>query len=236
MKWFTKFRQTIIASLGLITLIPISSLALLRNPRKTGTVSSVLRKEQRVPSPTPGHASVPFALQSNWVGPYRPCLNSAELKTTEHMSIGVRYDVSNRVVIQQFQQAFKFWTTLLDADFHQEQSTSCAIAVVDGTTAVLTSSAIVARAQLPDRSNFQGWIAVDPKATKYLSDDEAIAIWIHEIGHLFGLKHNASSMSVMYALDVDGSSKLDSQDLRAISLTHALRPIRLSAVRVRLSQ
>src|SRR5690349_10790091 len=121
-----------------------------------------------------------WARELNWTGPYRPCLNSAELRKTRHMTVGVRYDISDRVVIEQFQRAFDFWANLLDADFHKEQSTSCAIAIVDGTDSIiLPNSAIIARAQLPDRSNFQGWIAVGPKASTYLSDGEAIAVWIH---------------------------------------------------------
>jgi Matrixin len=172
-------------------------------------------------------ALLPFASlaqQANWTGPYRPCLNSAELLKTGHMRIGVRYDISDRVVIQQFHHAFDFWAKLLDADFHDDQSTSCAVAIVDGTKALLPHNrAIVARAQLPDRLDFQGWIAVDPRASTYLAPDEAIAIWIHEIGHLLGLKHNPSPRSVMFCIDVDGSSKLDSEDLRAIASRHTLR-------------
>ena len=167
-----------------------------------------------------------WAQELNWTGPYRPCLNSAELRKTGHMTVGVRYDISDRVVTEQFQRAFDFWANLLDADFHKEQSTSCAIAIVDGTDSIiLPNSAIIARAQLPDRSNFQGWIAVGPKASTYLSDGEAVAVWIHEIGHLLGLEHNPSPKSVMFWFDVDPSSRLDSHDLRAITLRHALRPI-----------
>jgi predicted Zn-dependent protease len=55
--------------------------------------------------------------------------------------------------------------------------------------------------------------------------NEATATWIHEIGHLLGLKHNPSATSIMFFIDVDISSKLDSQDLRAIASLHALRPI-----------
>jgi Matrixin len=177
---------------------------------------------------------LPFASlgqQTNWTGPYGPCLNSIELTKTGHMTIGVRYDISDRVVIQQFHRAFEFWATLLDADFHDDQSTSCAIAIVKGSDAVLQHrGTIIARAQLPDRLNFQGWIAIDPKASSYLADDEAIAVWIHEIGHLLGLKHNPSPSSVMFCVDIDGSSKLDSQDLRAIASAHALRPIDVGAI------
>ena len=165
------------------------------------------------------------AQQANWTGPYEPCLNSAELMKTGHMSIGVRYDVSDRRVIRQFHRAFDFWANLLDAEFHDEQSTSCAIAVLDGTKALLYNRVIVARAQFPDRLNFHGWIIVDPKASTYLSDDEAVAIWSHEIGHLLGLKHSHSPTSLMYYIDADGGSKLDSADLRALALLHAFRPI-----------
>jgi hypothetical protein len=153
------------------------------------------------------------------------------------MSIGVRYDISDRVVIQQFHRAFDFWAKLLDAEFHDDQSTSCAIAIVDAGDALLQHiGTIVARAQFPDRLNFHGWVAVDPMARTYLADDEAVAIWIHEIGHLLGLKHNPSPSSIMFCVDVDGSSRLDSKDLRAIASQHALRPITLSAVRVGGSQ
>ena len=175
---------------------------------------------------------VSSAQQPNWQGPYAPCLNSVELKTSEHMSIGIRYDISNQVVIRQFRRAFDFWATLLDVDFYEEQSTSCAIAIVNATVAVLLhNGAIVARAQLPDRLNFEGWIAVDPKASTYLSDEGAIATWIHEIGHLLGLKHNSSPASVMFWFDVDASSKLDSHDLRAIACLHAFRRVHTIAIR-----
>jgi hypothetical protein len=177
-----------------------------------------------------------LAQQANWTGPYAPCLNSRELSKTGHMSVGIRYDVSDRLVIQQFHRAFDFWAQFLDSDFHEDRSTSCAIAIVDGTKAVLLhNSTIVARAQLPDRLHFQGWIAVDPRASTYLAPDEAIAIWIHEIGHLLGLKHNPSPSSVMFPIDVDGSSKLDAEDLRAIASRHTLRRAGMDILRAGLS-
>lgn len=104
------------------------------------------------------------AQQPNWEGLYKPCLNNDELRKTGHLAVGVRYDISNRVGIPQFHRAFAFWAKLLDADFHDEQSPSCAVAIVGGTRAVLPyKTVIVARAQFPDRLNFQGWIAVNPK-------------------------------------------------------------------------
>jgi hypothetical protein len=139
------------------------------------------------------------------------------------MWIGVRYDGADPVVARQFHRAFGFWSTLLYTEFYDEHSTSCAIAIVDGSKAVLSKPGVVARAQLPDRSEFYGWIAVDPKASTYLADGEAVAIWIHEIGHLLGLKHNPSAASLMYYMDADATTKLDAADLRALASLHAFR-------------
>ncbi len=169
-----------------------------------------------------------LAQQANWTGPYKPCANSAELKKTGHMSLGVRYDVSNPVIVQQFHRAFNFWSKLLDASFFDEQSPSCAIAIVSGTKAILDDKTIVARAQLPDRLNFRGWIAIDSEASTDLSQDEAVAVWIHEIGHLLGLKHNPSAGSLMYYIDADARSRLDAADLHALAELHALRSLHLT--------
>jgi len=163
-----------------------------------------------------------FAQSANWTGPYEPCRNSGELKRWGYLRIGVRYDISDRLMIQEFHKAFAFWAKALDAEFYDDQSTSCAIAIVAGTHDLLSGLA-VARAHLPDRANFQGWIAVDPKASTYLSYGEAVGTWSHEIGHLLGLKHSTSPLSVMYVIDVDATSRLDSADLRALSRLHTLR-------------
>lgn len=168
---------------------------------------------------------LPSFAQANWTGPYSACMNSKELTKTGHMRVGVRYDLSNAVIVKQFHRAFDFWATVLDADFFDEPSASCAIAIVTGTEATLYGGTVVARSQLPDRPNFNGWIAIDPRANTYLEQSEAVAIWIHEIGHLLGLKHSRSAGSLMYYIDVDAHSRLEAADLRALASLHTLRPI-----------
>ena len=173
--------------------------------------------------------ALPCVAQSaNWTGPYEPCRNSAELKRSGHLRIGVRYDISDQLVIQEFREAFAFWARVLDAEFYADQSTSCAIAIVEGTPD-LVSGLTVARSHLPDRANFQGWIAVDPKASTYLLFAEAVGTWCHEIGHMLGLKHSRSPRSLMYFIDVDATNRLDSADLYALSRLHALRESVLAA-------
>ena len=158
----------------------------------------------------------------NWTGPYQPCRNSAELKSTGHLHVGVRYDILDPLVIEEFHQAFAFWSRVLDADFYDEQSTACAAAIVDATTQLL-GPLVVARGQLPNRPNFEGWIAIDAKASTYLSFGQAVPIWVHEIGHLLGLRHNNSPRSLMYFINVDATSRLDGTDLSALSRLHTLR-------------
>lgn len=161
--------------------------------------------------------------EANWTGPSQPCMNAAEIKKHGHMNIGVRFEIQDAIVIDQFHRAFNFWETVLDARFYDDESPECSIAVVPATSAILGDHLTIARAQLPDRLNFNGSIAIDPDASKRLSDDEALATWIHEIGHVLGLKHNPDPRSLMYYLDVDGSSKLDEADLSALAALHQLR-------------
>jgi len=103
------------------------------------------------------------------------------------------------VGVKQLRRAFDFSSKALDATFHDEHSAFCAIAIVRRTQEVLLlhNTAVVARAQLPDRLNFHGWIAIDPRASIYLEDGEVVAIWIHEIGHLLGLRRDPSPTSLM---------------------------------------
>lgn len=174
-------------------------------------------------------ASLPCLAQvPNWTGPYEPCSNSADLKKTGHLSLGVRYDTSDPGIIREFHEAFAFWAKVLDADFHDEKSTSCAIGIVDGTETILSDRLMVARAQFPDRSNFEGLIAIDPRAGTYLTYAEAVAVWAHEIGHLLGLRHNPAPRSLMYYIDVNPGSTLDDYDLRALATLHTLRSTSLA--------
>jgi len=165
-------------------------------------------------------ASVP---EANWSGPYRSCGNRTELLKSGHMQLGVRFDTSSAEIAAAFRRALGFWSNVLDAEFYEETSSACALAVVDGTPDVLRKAHNVARAQFVDLANFQGWIAFDPHASEYMTADEMYATAVHELGHLFGLRHNPRASSIMYYLDCDGTSTLDQADLQALALRHAVR-------------
>jgi hypothetical protein len=115
-----------------------------------------------------------------------------------------------------------FWTGVLDLDWHEVDTDDCAIQVVDGTPAVFDFCVCLsARAQLPDRTAFQGWIAFNPRMK--LTKHEMFLDSVHEIGHLLGLAHNPNSTSVMFFLGHDKDPALDRADLTALACRHQLR-------------
>jgi len=136
------------------------------------------------------------------------------------MRLGVKISTSNPILARQFRGAMDFWSQVLDMCWHDDPSATCAVQLVDGTPSILKKT-IVARAQFTDWDNFQGWIAFNPRAP--LTQEEMFLTAVHEIGHIFGLKHNPSTRSVMYYLDLEGSEVLDREDLSALASRHRLR-------------
>ena len=165
---------------------------------------------------------VSFADQrtANWVGDFPPCNQRFELLKRDPMNLGVKIATTNAVLAHEFRQALDFWSQVVDMNWHEDDSNSCAIQLVDGTPAILKTS-IVARSQFTEWDNFQGLIAFNPKAP--LTNSELYLTAVHEIGHMLGLKHNPSVHSVMYYLDLQGSEVLDETDLTTLAGRHKLR-------------
>lgn len=167
----------------------------------------------------------------NWTGNYAPCTRHSELLKYGFMSIGVRFSTSSHAIEREFKKAMDFWSGIIEMDWHEDDSSTCAINVVDGTPEILKNS-VIARSQFPEWGNFRGWIAFDPSAP--LSRFEIYVTAVHEIGHMLGLQHNPSASSIMYFLDLEGPEVLDRKDLLSLSEHHQLRiaiaeaPIRVS--------
>jgi hypothetical protein len=151
-----------------------------------------------------------------------------------HVDLGVRISTANPLLARQFASAMEFWTGVLDLEWHAVDSPDCALQLVDGPPALFNSCACLsARSQLPDRPDFQGWIAFNPRFK--LSARQMFLDSVHEIGHLLGLPHNSNDRSVMFAFELDQAPSLDSSDLDALAAHHQLRPeiaTHLNAVRV----
>ena len=158
-----------------------------------------------------GSAGVPKERSGNWSGNCSACDGHSE-----------------------FTRALDFWATVLDMEWHEDSSRACAIQIVDGAQDLFIP-AQVARAQLPNRFGFQGWIAFNSRIS--LPPNERFFVAVRELGHLFGLPHNSNASSIMFYLNVDEPFVLDSADLSDLAARHKLRiccvdqPFRVSAPR-----
>jgi Zn-dependent protease with chaperone function len=159
--------------------------------------------------------------QSNWTSADEPCAKYDDMRRPVLGHIGVKID-ANEPWADGFRKALRFWNTVLVANFHEETNLgACAIRIINGSPDILNNG-IVARSQLTGRDNFRGKIAVSPGAATAMSSDEIYGAAVHELGHMLGLKHNASGRSVMYFLDVNGTEVLDSKDILDLSSHHTL--------------
>jgi hypothetical protein len=139
----------------------------------------------------------------------------------------VRVATANQFLAEQFRRAMDAWARILDLDWHEEDTQNCSIQVLDGGLDLFQPKPqlIVARSQLPDRLDFQGWIAFNPAQT--LEEADFYRISVHEIGHMLGLQHSSNARSVMYGLDLDGPEWLDPTDLAVLAAHHKLRNVAL---------
>jgi Matrixin len=158
---------------------------------------------------------------ANWSANYPPCNRHSELLRQGHMDLGVRVTTANPSLAEQFRRALDSWARILDLNWHEDDTQNCSIQLVDGERELFQSAAMAARSQLPDRPDFQGWIAFNPAQT--LGETELYWIALHEIGHVLGLQHSSNAMSVMYGFEVEGQKWLDPTDLAALATHHKLR-------------
>ncbi len=161
-------------------------------------------------------------LPGAWTGPYPPCDGYAEVLKREPMNLGVRFSTSNPKLTVEFARAMSFWASVLEMNWHEENSRACAIQVLDGDLSLFRSGE-VARAQFPGAAAFQGWIAFNPRAS--LPANDLFLTAVHELGHLLGLPHSSDPSSAMYFLALDGPVFLNSADLAALAARHRLRAV-----------
>ncbi len=170
---------------------------------------------------------------ANWSANYPPCNRHSELLKQGHMDLGVRLATANPFLAEQFRRALDAWAVILDLDWHEDETESCSMELVDGESDLFQSAPrlMVARSQFPDRQDFQGWIAFNPAQT--LTDTALYWAALHEIGHMFGLQHSSNAKSLMYGFALDNPEWLDKDDLEALAAHHKLRvetldkPVRL---------
>src|SRR5690348_7315145 len=60
----------------------------------------------------------------DWTGDYPPCALRGEISKSGHLNLGIRFNTSVPEVRTAFVRAMDFWTTVLDMDWHEENSTN----------------------------------------------------------------------------------------------------------------
>jgi matrixin len=157
---------------------------------------------------------------ANWTANYPPCNRHSELLKQGHMDLGVRFATANPSLAVEFRRALNSWAKILDLDWHEDDTQTCSIELVDGEPGLFEQH-MAARSQFPDRLDFQGWVAFNP--AQAISEADLYRIAVHEIGHIFGLRHSSNDISVMYALNLEGIDWLDTTDLAVLAAHHKLR-------------
>ena len=178
--------------------------------------------------------AVPLA---NWTANYPPCDRHSELLKHGRMSLGVRLGTANQLLARQFKLALDFWATVVDLDWHEDDTQNCSMELVDGKRELFEPEPenMAARSQFPNRRGFRGWIVFNPEVP--LNQAELYRISVHEIGHMLGLRHSSNTLSLMYGLDLECSETLDAADLAALAAHHKLRiapvtePVKISLPR-----
>lgn len=89
----------------------------------------------------------------NWAGNFAPCNSHSEFLRYDSMSLGVKISTSNRFLGKQFERAMDFWARIINMSWYEDNTSGCAVQVVDGTPAILEDS-MVARSQFADWPNF----------------------------------------------------------------------------------
>lgn len=136
------------------------------------------------------------------------------------MSLGIKLHVTNPVLRQQFGRAMDFWASLLDMEWHHDETPNCAIHVSYGAPETFDADDI-AQADDPDSDTFRGEIAFNPLSG--MTPFQAYLVSVHEIGHLLGLDHNPSPSSVMHAVYLDGPERVERADIAVLSARHRMR-------------
>ncbi len=160
---------------------------------------------------------------ANWTANYPSCGRHAELLKHDRMNLGVRLATSNPLLAEEFKAALDFWATILDLEWHEDDTKNCSMELEDGQRDLFEPEPenMAARSQFPDRRGFEGWIVFNPAVP--LSRTELYRISVHEIGHMLGLRHSSNTLSLMYGLDLDCSESLDALDLASLAAHHKLR-------------
>ena len=149
------------------------------------------------------------------------CGEARRLVLSRPGKVGVKFDkeVPSRYKVA-FAQALLYWEQVIDVTFWDDSNEeTCSIELSVGSN---PDKNTLAETFIPDTMDYSGRVIVNVDGDiKTYADSKLVYIFIHELGHVFGLKHSADDSSVMYA-STDGGLVLLPADLKALSVYHEL--------------
>lgn len=150
------------------------------------------------------------------------CGQAWKLVLSRPGDLGVKFDdnVPDRYAVA-MAQALRYWEQTLYVKFHDDSNTeTCSVEL---SVEKAEDSNILAETYRPVTVEFNGVIAVNLEGDiAKIPSDKLVYIFLHEIGHAFGLRHNDDPNSVMYP-STDGGIVLMPSDLKAVSVYHELK-------------
>lgn len=146
-----------------------------------------------------------------------PCHNSNELLKAGPMQIGVRFRSMTPETTLNAARALDYWSSVLDMKWYEDESDSCAIDLEPHQWSHKGDSFTIGEASIGGLDGFDGVLLYSSRPK-----EATTALFIHELGHIFGLKHSKDESSVMYWLSGDDRLTLSDGDKQALCRRHTL--------------
>jgi hypothetical protein len=149
----------------------------------------------------------------------RACDRNQALLCGGHMELGVKFDTNNQRFKEAAAEALNYWATLLDLSWHEDSDDrTCSIEFRPAEFGVRADNHdTLAMAHLPDDAKYDGVVYF-----KLLAHYDAQRVFIHELGHLFGLEHSDARNSPMYFQPENAGVALTSREEKQLAKHHKL--------------
>jgi hypothetical protein len=149
----------------------------------------------------------------------RACDRYQILLCRGHMEIGVKFDTNNQRFKEAAAEALNYWAGQLDLVWSEDSDDrTCSIEFRPAEFGVRADSHdMLAMAHLPDHAKYDGVVYF-----RLLAHYDAQRVFVHELGHLFGLEHSDTRSSPMYFQPENAGVTLTSSELKQLAKRHKL--------------
>jgi hypothetical protein len=149
----------------------------------------------------------------------RACDRYRTLLVPGHLEIGVKFDTNNQRFKEAAAEALNYWAGQLDLSWREDlDDRTCSIEFRPAEFGARTDSHdTLAMAHRPDNAKYDGVIYF-----RLLAHYDAPRVFIHELGHLFGLGHSDAQNSPMYFQPENAGVELTGIELKQLAKRHKL--------------